>query len=221
MENKDLEQELKKRAENIEVKDFSVIWENIKDREPVVYRERKPISRWLPVIASASCIALVCVVAIPVVLSLNQPDAPPMDYFSKQLISETLAVNEIYEQLDEAKIDCVDLTRFNGTTGLILKTEQHIVKGALIELTDDLNNPTFYLSLRLYSDDVKVTDVVVVYDFSYSVNGATIEYRVKEAYPEDSVYIYDIQANYNAVNYYIEYTCFTEDITPFLNEFFQ
>lgn len=221
MENKDLEQELQKRAENIEVEDFSLIWENIKDRGAVVYRERRLISRWLPVIASAVCVALVCVVAIPIALSLSQPDEPPMDFFSNQLVSETLAVEEIYAQLSEAEINHVDLTGFNGDIGLLLKTAKHVVKGALIEFTDNLDNPTFYLSLRLYSDDVKVTDVVVVYDFSYSVNGAVIEYRVKEAYPEDSIYIYDIQANYHHVNYYIEYTCFTDDITPFLNEFFQ
>ncbi len=39
--------------------------------------------------------------------------------------------------------------------------------------------------------------------------------------PEAAIYIYDIEANYNSVNYYVMYTGMTEDLTEFFNEFFQ
>ena len=66
-----------------------------------------------------------------------------------------------------------------------------------------------------------IRDLEIEYQFNYSVNDAIIEYRVKESYPEDGIYVYDIKANFSSVNYYMEYTCFTKNIKPFLDAFFK
>ena len=81
---------------------------------------------------------------------------------------------------------------------------------------------TFYLTVDFYDKSVKIDELLnKSYDFDYSVNDAMIQYKIKETYPEDGIYIYDIRANFNSVNYFMEYMCFTEDIKPFLDEFFK
>ena len=96
------------------------------------------------------------------------------------------------------------------------------MKGGLLELMDDVENPTFFLSLEVYDQSVEIVGQTQRwYDCAYSVNGANIQYRAKASFPDGGVYIYYIKASMNTVDYYMQYTCFTEDIKPFLDEFFQ
>lgn len=215
MDDKEVEEKIRESAENIEVRDYSLIWNNIKDR---VQPQKKKRRRWLPIFVSAACLALVCAVVVPVVW--NHSERSETKYFDDDLITETMPLDELCEELTAAGIEYADFSGYEITGAMLLKTVDFKVKGGLVELTDDSENPTFFLSLRLYDEDVIVDfKPEIIYDSQYFVNGTEIEYTIQEA-TSDGVYIYNIRANYRGANYYMEYTCFMDDITPFLEEFF-
>lgn len=228
MEDKEIENKLQEGADNIEVRDFSLVWNDIK---PKIVPSKKKRSRWLPVAASIASIVVACSVIIPI--ALHQNDGPIVNenqnsgsseqvYFSDELLLVEATPEDFFNQLTSASIDIVDINKYVISSSYLFKTTEQSVKGGRVELTDDLDFATFYLAVDFYDKSVKIDALLNrQYDFDYSVNGAMIQYRLKEAYPEDGIYIYDIKANFNSVNYFMEYTCFTEDIKPFLETFFK
>ena len=217
MNDKEVEKKIQESADNIEVRDYSLIWTNIKDR--VQPEKRNKRRRLLPIVVSAACVALVCAVAVPVAVNYWGSE-PETVYFYDELITETMPLDELCEELSAAGIEYADFSGYEVMGSMLFKTGDFKVKGGLVELTDDSENPTFFLSLRLYDEDVIVEFVPeIVYDSRYVANGTEVEYTIQEA-TSDGVYVYNIHANYRGANYYMEYTCFTEDITPFLDAFF-
>lgn len=228
MKNKDIEQKLQESVENIETRDFSLVWADIKHK--VKPERKRQVRRWFPAVAAATCAVVACSIIVPLALQQNETSSgtnPSSDssnqvYFADELIISETTVQDFFNQLSLAKINIVDVSNYIISSAYLYKTVEQNIKGGQVELTDDLDNSTFYLSIELYDQSVKRDrGVEIEYQFNYSVNDAIIEYRVKESYPEDGIYVYDIKANFSSVNYYMEYTCFTENIKPFLDEFFK
>ena len=227
MNDKEVEKKLQESADNIETRDFSLVWKDIKQEiEP--QRIKKKNSHWLPLAASAASIVVACSIIIPIALAQNQPQVGDESSSSSEqvyLIDELSVVEvtteEFFTKVTLAGIDLVDVSDYIVAFSTLFETQDAIVKGGKLELTDDLENSTFFLRLDFYDQSVTVGDQEVEYDLNYSVNDIMIEYRIQEAIPEGGIYIYDIKANVNTVNYYLEYTCLTEDIKPFLDEFFK
>lgn len=227
MDDKEIEKKLKESADNIEVRDFSLVWEDIKHKIEAPKKRKR--AYWLPLVASAASIVVACSIIIPLAINQNYHQAGTESssnsseqlYLVDQLIIADATVEEFLNEVTLAGIDLLGASDYIVVSSILFKTQDAFVKGGQLELTDDLENSTFYLVVRLYEKSVIVEEQQQIqYDFNYSVNDVMIQYRIKESYPEDGIYIYDIKANLNSANYIIEYTCFTEDIRPFLNEFF-
>ena len=217
MDYKDVEQKLKEAAEQIKVRDFSLVWENVKKKvhseEPVKRRWR---FQWQTALATAAaCAVIACpFVAIPFL------DVPAPLYMTANLEAVSVEKEEFETQLENVDFEIVDISMYFGDGYTLFETETCEVKGGKVDLVDAPNNSTWLLSVWFYEETVQLDDEIAVYDLTYTVGFAVIEYRVKEAYPTESMYVYDIKANCNGVNYLMEYTCLTDDITPFLQEFF-
>lgn len=228
MKNKDIEQKLQESVENIEIRDFTLVWEDIKHK--VKPEEKRHVRHWFPAVAAATCAVVACSIIVPLALQQNETisgknpssDSSDQVYFADELVVSETTTQDFFNQLSLAKINVVDVSNYVISSAYLYKTVEQNVKGGQLELTDNLDNSTFYLTVELYAESVKTDrDLEIEYQFNYSVNEAIIEYRVKESYPEDGIYVYDIKANFSSVNYYMEYTCFTENIKPFLDEFFK
>lgn len=228
MEDKEIEKKLQDGADNIEVRDFSLVWKDIKSK---IVPSKKKRFHWLPIAASVASIVVACSIIIPVALqSHEQPSignnqstgSSEQVYFLDDLLLLETPSEDFLNLLTSANIEIVDISNYVISSSYLFKTPTQSVKGGRVELTDDLDSSMFYLVVDFYDESVKI-DVLLnrQYDFDYSVNDAMIQYKIKETYPEDGIYIYDIRANFNSVNYFMEYTCFTEDIKPFLDEFFK
>lgn len=228
MEDKEIEKKLKEGADNIEIRDFSLVWNDIKSK---ILPQKKKRSHWLPIAASVASIVISCSVIIPFALQPNdnpitneeQGTGPSEQvYFLDELLLVETTSEDFLNQLTSASIDIIDISKYVISSSYLFKTAEQNIKGGRVELTDDLDLATFYLTVDFYDKSVKVDELLnKQYDFNYSINNAIIQYSIKESYPEDGIYIYDIKANYNSVNYFMEYTCFTEDVKPFFNEFFK
>ena len=223
MNNKDVEKKLKESVENIEVRDFSLVWNDIKGeiKEEKSKNARK-IPKWIPAIVStAACLILIGSVAVPIAMIQPNRQETPTRYHWEDLESRPAQISGFYEQLQAAEIEYVDFDKYDIFSCALFVARDGSVRGGIIELADDVNNPSFLLTAQFYDDSVEVTPTRPEYNFNYSINEAIIKYRVKEFYPEDGGYIYDIRASKGTTNYFMEYTCFNEDIKPFLSEFFK
>ena len=225
MEEKEVEKRLKESAENIEVRDFSEVWQDIEHK--VQPPKKRRYVRLFSGIAAALSIIIICAVFIPLYLNPapeqsenDQTDGQEQVYFDDELVLSVVSAEDFLNQLSASSVSLVDISNYVISSSYLHKTTDEIVLGGMVELTDDLNNPTFFLAVQMYHQSVQSSRPAVDYDYNYTVEGTVIEYRVKEAYPEEGVYIYDIKAKYLQTNYYMEYTCFSEDITSFLTDFF-
>lgn len=230
MEEKEVEKRLKESAENIEVRDFSEVWQDIEHKvQPP--KKRRYVRLFSGIAAALSVI--ICAVFIPLFFNPapeqsdnsqsdnNQTVEPPEQiYLEDELFIVEVNSEEFLSQLSESSVNLVDISNYVISSSYLHKTTDQKVLGGRVELTDDLDNPTFFLALQIYHQSVQSSRPTVDYDYNYTVEGTVIEYRVKEVSPEDGGYIYDIKAKYLQTNYYMEYTCFSEDITSFLTDFF-
>lgn len=227
MEDKDIEQKLKEGADNIEVRDFSLVWNDIESK---IVPPKKKRFHWVPLVATAASIVFMGSIIIPIALQQNDnssganqsSNSSAQVYFSDELLLLETTTEEFFNRLNLSEINIVDVNDYVISSAYLFKTPEQIVKGGRIELTDDLDLATFYLAVDFYDESIKIDKLLnIQYDSNYTVNDTTVQYRIKECYPEDGIYIYDIKANFNSVNYFMEYTCFIEDIKPFLDEFFK
>ena len=147
MDNKEVEKKIQESTDNIEVRDYSLIWNNIKDRvQPE--KKRKKRRRLLPIAVSAACAAVVCAVAVPIAVRYLSPESETV-YFDDELVTETMPLDELCEELTAAGMEYADFSGYEVMGSMLLKTGDFKVKGGLVELTDDSENPTFFLAVRL------------------------------------------------------------------------
>ena len=234
MENKKNEKRIEESIEKIEVKDFSLVWEDIKDT--VSPPKSKPALNWRFLATAVATFIIFCSVIIPFSIKhfSNGEDMLQSDnsscltseegqvYFVDELVISIIEGNNFSSELKKFGIEIVDIDANVVIGSLLFKTSNQEVKGGQIEVTDDLDNPSFVLFVKVYDKSVKQNDLIQVdYNRTHYVDGVKIQYRIKEFYPEDGIYIYDIKTYFNDVHYYLEYTTYSENITEFLNDFFK
>lgn len=233
MENKKKETNLEESIEKIEVRDFSLVWDDIKDS--VVPPKRKRAYNWRFLATAIATFVIICSVVIPISIkhfsnsgnvlqseNSSHSTSEEQAYFVDELSAIDVEPSEFFNQLLQAGINIVDIEMNSVVSSLLFKTVDQEVKGGQLELTDDLDNPSFLLLLKFYDKSVKQNDVIEEdYNLTHYIQDVKIEYRIKEAYPEDGLYMYDIKTYFNNVYYYLEYTTSSPDITTFLNDFFK
>ena len=73
MEDKDLEKELKTSVDNMEVRDFSLIWNDIKGRvAPKKHTSKYHFTGWVASVAVLVCLIVVGSIVLPNVINLNK-----------------------------------------------------------------------------------------------------------------------------------------------------
>ncbi len=216
MKEQDIKAKLQQSADAIEVRDFSEVWADIEGKVVSACPKRR-MPKWATaLLSSVAAIALISAITLPIVLQGETV------YLFDELNTKTVEVDEFFLRLNSSEVKCVDLTRYQASSTTIYQTEDEVVKGGKVDLKDSQDAPTFMMTLKFYDSSVQLENLDVVYDTSYtSSNGAVVEYVLKTAMPDYNYYVYDMQASYRSVNYYMEYTCFTEDVTPFLDSFFE
>ena len=207
----------------VSTKKFAEVWEEIKDRNPNAKQsERKPSRkvsrRRLALVASFVGVLLVGGIVAPIAVYASRNDETV--YFSpEQLVKVVVDEDELYQALAEAKIAHVDFSEFQlQGYRLYQGGKKKQTKGAIMEFYDD---NSYNLKVEFYDKTVRFNkNLYTDYTLTYSVNGADIRYKLKESYESEGLYVYAIKANYNSVNYFMEYYCFTDNIQPFFDSFF-
>ncbi len=213
------ENTLKQKFDEIKLRDFSEVWEKLKDKvdlptENTLAKKKSKLWIYLSA-AAAACVILFCAVALPLLLRDPQYD---IVYFDDDLFLEHVEGELFFESISD---NVVDLSKYIGSGFIIKTTQEGVVKGGLVLLVDDPAACNITINLEYYDDDVQLTGKnKFEYDKTATVNGAVIKYKLTDSFPEYSIYSYAIEANFNSINYFITCTCSFEDPTQFFSEFF-
>ena len=96
MENKEIEQELKKRVENTQVRDFSLVWKDIEGRvSPKKSANNRRMMRWIASAAALVCLIVSCSILLPRFIAQNNEE-PEITYFADQLGSFSVEETQFY-----------------------------------------------------------------------------------------------------------------------------
>lgn len=220
MENKDIEQKLQECAEEIKTPEFEKLWQEIKPR---IEEEKKKKAYWRkiwrPLAAGVACIAITCAIVLPI--ALRQPINTPNDsvlYLNDDLTTVVTDEMEFLSMISGSNMKVVALSRFVLSNCFIFETEEKEVKGGRTDFLDNKDAPTCMIVLKFYSNDVEVSDDYYSNFNAYYTTklGAVIQYK----YDEEVFKAY-AKADYNDVQYFIEYTGASEAVTQFFEMFFE
>ena len=109
MENKDIENKLEESVENIEIRDFTLVWEDIKHK--VKPEKKRLVKHWIPAVAAAMCVVVACSIIIPLTLQQHEiisgtkpsSDSSEQVYFADELIISETTVQDFFNQLSVQK----------------------------------------------------------------------------------------------------------------------
>lgn len=221
MSDKEIEQKIKESIQQIEVRKFDEVWQDI---QPKI--EEKPTQRswsfqhWMPVAASVLCVVIVASVALPNLLPRGDNGISSSDdirYLDTELEKKKVDSAEFYTRIAQSDLEVVDLSTFEIFSASIYQDIAEITMGGYVEAYKQQGDIAHYFKLNFYDIKVETSDKAFSdLDLSYTtVHGAIIEYKFMQL---DSVYF--ISATYKNINYYMEYTYGGGDITEFFEEFF-
>lgn len=219
MQEKEIEKILQEKADKFEMREFSQVWEEIKGEIEQPEKEKKKIrwKKWLPM-ALASAVLVICIALCPILINALKP-APPGEevFYADVLTSQGVLENEMLDGLVQAQISHVNLNKYTLQNCKLLITEDNKIKGASATI---FNNPTtFFAEMVIYHKNVDaVIEIDKSYDNQCKVNSADVYYKLKQE--SGGMYKYSVYAVHNKVQYVIEYTGFSNNLTEFLNDFF-
>ncbi|MCI9290245.1 MAG: hypothetical protein HFE32_00395 [Clostridia bacterium] len=237
MDNKDREQIediLEKSAKRIEMKPFADRWKDIESRLEFDRTEKVVIKDQIPVLAMQSntntnesrktfnkykifglsiCLFLIIFLSIFIPISLRKSE--PVYFGPNDLISEFVAEDVFFDEIENSKIDIVDLSKYYCEELTLLKSLSGEVQGGKFSLNDEEGLYLVYVSF--YSNSVIVPED----DFSESEKYELANTEIFYIRTDDSELIeYKVLAKHNNVTYELNYLALSDNLIAFFNEFF-
>lgn len=233
-ENEQIENILKKSAENIELKPFSERWQVIKDRlefdsgEKVVVKERVPALalqnntneskksnvNTKKIIILSICLFFIIFLAIVIPISLRNNE--PTYFGPTDLIHETVDEATFFEHINKSKIDIVDITNYECDDYTLFKTDTGEIQGGAFLINDEEN--AALINVNFYSSVVIIPQDDFIKSDKYNINNTEIfYYRLED---NIDLFEYEVLANHKNVTYELKYLSVSDNILEFFNKFF-
>lgn len=240
MDNKDREQIeniLKKSAEDFEMKPFAERWKDIENRlefdrnEKEVVKEqipvlamqnnsvgetnKKPIDNKLKITILSICLFLVIILAILIPVSFRNTE--PVYFAPADLKQEVVTENIFFESINGSNIDLVNLDEYSCDGFTLLKSESGETQGGRFSINDEEN--VAIIDVTFYS-----SSVIVSYDDfteAQKYNFDSTEILYKKLFEAGAELIeYKALAKHKNVIYELDYMSLTDNVLEFFNEFF-
>lgn len=215
MQDKELEKILQEKADKIEMREFSEVWDRIKDKVAPEKKEKKSILKNKFFLAFVPSLLAICIVLTPFLFF--KPTPPEEVFYSDELTLTPVTKQEAFDGLLNANITHADLSGYTFFLTSLYHTEKMEVKGAYLEFYNE-NPATFIAKMGLYDKSVDLKINMALYDTNCKVNSANVFYKFKSA--DSGFYEYSVYATHNKVKYVIEYSGITDNLMEFLTDFF-
>ena len=212
MQDKELENLLQEKSDEVEMREFSQVWDEIKGEIEKPKPQKKFLwKKFMPALASAFLV--LCIVLSPIIINELKPE--PEVFFTEELNRQGVSETEMFDGLSQANIIHVDMSEYSFSSTFLYYTEDMQVKGAYLSFYGS----TFIAEMDLYDASVDLNlDLERLYDSSYKVNSTNVLYKFKQE--NAGLYEYDVYAVHNKVQYVIVYKGIENNIISFLNDFF-
>ena len=223
MKEKEIEQFLQEKADEIEIRDFESVWGEVKDKIVVKKKQRRKW-KWISIAACFVGVITAGMFILPNVVS-NQPDnleEPEIIFLSEQLSSAAVTENDFYENFNAANINCIDVSNYDVLNYALFYTENQEVKGGTLDFCDNEENPSYFVILHIYDKSVQFPKNLYN-DYTLSMetsNGANVQYKLDSYSEEDGLYVYRAKAVFNSTSYLVEYNTFENNPAQFFEELF-
>ncbi len=217
MQDKELEKILQEKADKIEMREFSEVWDKLKDKVAPEKKEKKSILKNKFFLAFVPSLLAICIILTPFLFF--KPTQPQEKiYLDDELTLVSVTKQEAFDGLLNANINHVDLNDYIFYITSLCYTEKMEVKGAYFEFYNE-NPSTFFAKMKLCDKSVDLNlDIEALYDTNCKVNSANVFYKFKSA--DSGFYEYSVYATHNKVKYLIEYSGMTDNLMEFLTDFF-
>lgn len=235
MDYKDIEKELKKKADQITLKSFDERWGRIKNRisdteevdvsikEPVLVsstgsetvKSGKRINKKLliEILVPVFVLLALCAIILPQILR-KKDDA--IRYFNLEDLSFTSETEEeFYSDIENSTLSTIDFTKYEGSSFGLYRTTENIVLGGKVNLLDEVD--FFMASVTFYSNAVISKLEIEEESEYYKSDNFDIKYVTKY---EDETYITVAIATNAEMRYEMEITSFDDDVTAKFDKLF-
>lgn len=232
MEEKDIEQKLKRSADKIETKSFSERWENIKESILIEDNKREVLAedailatidgttthnvntKKKNFLIAVLSLLVSCFVVLAIVLSLTLKKNGMEFFDSSDLAHPTVSKEQFYDDIKNAKYDIIDLSKYDIYAYSIFTINENLVKGGGVEIANEEKG--YYLNIIFYDKTVKITEPILYYE-KYEVKSIEISYYTKM---EDEIYSTYAYVEYNELHYQIDYLSIEDDCKSLFQELF-
>lgn len=235
MDYKDIEKELKKKADQITLKSFDERWDRIKNRisdpeevnvsieEPVLVsgagsdfvKSGKRINKKLliEILVPVFVLLALCAIILPQILRKKDDS---IRYFNLEELSYvSVTEEEFYLSIDNSTLSIIDLSLYECNACCLLMTPENVVVGGKVDILDEVD--FFMVSMSFYSS-VVITDFKIETESEiYNVNGFDVKYRTK--FQGDAYFTIAIATN-PEMRYEMEITSFDDDVTAKFDKLF-
>lgn len=235
MDYKDIEKELKKKADQITLKSFDERWDRIKNRisdteevnvsieEPVLVsgagnetvKSGKRINKKLiiEILVPVFVLLALCAIILPQILR-KKDDA--IRYFNLEELSYiSVTEEEFYSDIENSNLTTIDFTKYEGSGFGLYRTTENVVLGGKVDILDE--ESMFMASVTFYSTVVISKFQIVEESNYYMSNNFDIKYETKF---EDETYITVAIATNAEMRYEMEITSFDDDVTAKFDKLF-
>lgn len=234
-ENEQIENILKKSADDIKIKSFADRWKDIESRldfnrgEEAVQKEKVPvlvtqntgsggsgnrsssIRRNIICIALCLCFVIILAILVPVFVKESEPA-----YFEpSELIYGFVSEEEFYETVKNSGIDIVDINRYKYEEFSLLKTVSGEIHGGKFSI-NDMDN-MMIIQVTFYSSSVIISDTEFINANKHQISDTEILYKKLD---NVDLIQYKALAKHNNVTYLIEYMSLADNLLDFLDQFF-
>ncbi len=215
MQDKELEKIIQEKANKSQMRDFSLVWDEIKDEIKPKQKEKKAIWKKKFFLIFAPALLVFCIAISP--LFFQKPTLPEEKvYYSDELGIQTVTVQETLDGLSSANLLKVNLNKYYLDDTRLYCTDDLKVKGAQCKIFYDEGNLSFYATMILYDKSVDTKVNLDLYDTICQVNSANVYYKSNSINGCE----YSVYAICDGVQYLIEYTGATDNLMEFLTDFF-
>lgn len=213
MDDKELENMIKTSADEIEMKDFSQRWAEIKDRLPIEKKRIRVSMKHILAIASSVAILILAVVLPIALLPSNESH-----YFTvNDVVLSGVSKEEFYSELGSTKLEIVNFQQYNFDEYFLGRTDDSIARGGRVIYNNENGESEFLFSVTFFSAEIIIDESEYAdLEDEMVVEGVAIRYKTNA----DELFENKAMFSYNEVNYFVDYTSLNDDLASFLEQLF-
>lgn len=233
MDYKDIEKELKSKADQMKLASFDERWENIKDRisdpdevcvpveEPVLVADNKTVNSGrkinkrllIEILVPVFVVLALCAIILPQVLRKKEDG---IRYFELSELSYIGATEEEFlSGIERSNLNTINFTKYEISEFRLLVTSDNVVLGGRVDVLDEAD--FFLVTVKFYSPVVKSEFVLETDSYTYQTNGFEIKYVTEF---ENDIYTTTAIAANSQIRYEMEFTTIDDNLTAKFDKLF-